>query len=169
MRRTLYTIGYEGAEIGQFLDTLVACGIEQVLDIRDVPVSRKRGFSKSALMAALAERDIRYKHIKALGDPKPGREAMRRGDYQAFVEIFSDHLLSGPAQQAVREVIERASKHVSALLCFERSPKECHRRFVAGEIQAIANFEIRDIGVNGGHAIGKLEPMCTRMSVELTL
>lgn len=148
MRPTLYTIGYEGSGIGQFLDTLVACGVKQVLDIRDVPISRKPGFSKSSLMAALDARDIGYCHLKALGDPKSGREAMRRGDYSAFVEIFTDHLATDAAQDALRNAIERASTHISVLLCFERSPKECHRTIVAGEMKGAAGFEIRNIGVN---------------------
>ena len=169
MRQTLYTIGYEGADIVQFLDTLVACGVEQVLDIRDVPISRKPGFSKSSLMAALDTRDIRYCHLKALGDPKLGREAMRRGDYSAFFEIFSDHLASEPAQDALREAIERASAHISVLLCFERSPKECHRTIVAGEMKASANFEISNIGVNVGAVSARLARTPTRKVAELAL
>jgi len=53
MSRILYTIGYEGAEISQFLRTLRDCGVQRVIDIRDVPVSRKPGFSKGSLSAAL--------------------------------------------------------------------------------------------------------------------
>jgi uncharacterized protein (DUF488 family) len=148
MRRTLYTIGYEGSDISRFIDTLVACGVEKVLDIRDVPVSRKPGFSKSSLMAALGGRGIRYCHLKALGDPKPGRDAMRRGDYPAFVKVFTDHLAGEAAQNALRDAIEQASAHICVLLCFERSPKECHRTIVASEMERAAGFEIRDIGVN---------------------
>lgn len=168
MRLTLYTIGYEGSDIGEFLDTLVACEVKQVLDIRDVPASRKPGFSKSSLMAALDARDIGYCHIKALGDPKPGRDAMRRGDYSAFVEIFTDHLASEPAQDALRIAIERASMHTSVLLCFERSPKECHRTIVAGEMKGAAGFEIRNIGVNPHPKPAKSERVSKKKMTEPT-
>lgn len=148
MRRTLFTIGYEGAEISQFLDTLAACGVEQVLDIRDIPVSRKRGFSKTALTKALEERHIGYHHFKALGDPKPGRDAMRRGDYQAFLTVFNAHLSTAIAQGALTDAIAQASKRTSVLLCYERSPKQCHRTIVAREMEQAAGFRVRAIGVS---------------------
>lgn len=152
MRRILYTIGYEGADIDAFLRTLDACGIEQLLDIRDVPVSRKPGFSKSVLETKLRDRGIDYAHMKALGDPKAGREAMRRGDYPAFLEIYSEHVAGHTAQEALNEAVAIANERVSALLCFERSPKECHRTIVAGEMAERADFEIRNIGVNSAPA-----------------
>jgi uncharacterized protein (DUF488 family) len=145
----------------------VACGIKLVLDIRDVPVSRKRGFSKSTLMAALGARDIRYLHLKALGDPKSGRDAMRRGDYPAFLEIYSDHLASEQAQEALGEAIEQASEHTSVLLCFERSPNECHRKVVAAEMAVARDFEIRNIGVNAKQPSTKLVSKPFNKSAEL--
>lgn len=152
MRRILYTIGYEGADIGGFLRTLDACGIQQLLDVRDVPVSRKPGFSKSALETKLRDRGIDYAHLKALGDPKPGREAMRRGDYPAFLEIYTEHLASDAAQKALGAAVAIAGERVSVLLCFERIPKECHRMIVAAEMAELGDFEIRNIGVNAGPA-----------------
>lgn len=152
MRRILYTIGYEGADIGAFLRTLDGCGIEQLLDIRDVPVSRKPGFSKSVLETKLRDCGIAYAHLKALGDPKPGREAMRRGDYPAFLDIYTEHLASDAAQEALGAAVAIAGERVSVLLCFERSPKECHRTIVAAEMAELGDFEIRNIGVNAAPA-----------------
>jgi uncharacterized protein (DUF488 family) len=148
MYRILYTIGYEGAEISQFLETLQACGIRRVIDIRDVPVSRKPGFSKGSLSAALEKQGIGYAHLKSLGDPKAGRDAMRRGDYSAFVEIYNTHLRLEPAQLALQGAVEMACEANAVLLCFERNPKECHRTIVAKEMSKHANFEIQNLGVN---------------------
>lgn len=148
MSRTLYTIGYEGAEISQFLSTLRECGVERVIDIRDVPVSRKPGFSKGSLSAALEEEGIAYLHLKSLGDPKAGREAMRRGDYMAFLEIYGAHLASEESQSALRQAVHVAQTDISVLLCFERSPKECHRTIVANEMSKAADFKIQNLGVN---------------------
>jgi uncharacterized protein (DUF488 family) len=69
----LHTIGYEGISIGDFLATLELVGIDLVIDVRCVPLSRKPGFSKSILARWLASRDIQYLHLKELGDPKEGR------------------------------------------------------------------------------------------------
>src|SRR3546814_17179944 len=130
MNSILYTIGYEGSDIAHFLLTLQQCGIKRVIDVREVPLSRKRGFSKTALAAKLVESGIDYSHFKALGDPKPGRDAMRRGDFSAFVDIYSEHLATPEAQAALHDAVDLAMRSSSGLLCFERSPKECHRTMV---------------------------------------
>jgi len=62
MNKTIFTIGYEGADLDLFLGTLVKAGISHVIDVRDVPASRKRGFSKNALAAALNAQGIAYTH-----------------------------------------------------------------------------------------------------------
>lgn len=156
MRRIIYTIGYEGAEIAPFLKTLQACGIERVIDIRDVPVSRKPGFSKGSLGAALEAQGISYSHFKPLGDPKAGRDAMRRGDYPAFVEIYHAHLALEAGQRALQEAVEMARSESSVLLCFERAPNECHRTIVANEMRKREDFEVRNLGVNKNSAVGSI-------------
>ncbi len=69
----LYTFGYEGLDLDAFLARLGAAGVCQVVDVRELPLSRKKGFSKRALAAALAAHDIEYLHMPALGCPKPIR------------------------------------------------------------------------------------------------
>lgn len=148
MRSVLYTVGYEGAEIAHFLRTLKACGIKRLIDIRDVPVSRKRGFSKTALASALEENGIAYIHLKALGDPKAGREAMRRGDYDRFLEIYTAHIATTEGQQALQAAVELAEESPSVLLCYERSPNQCHRTVIAKQMAVRANFNIKNVGIN---------------------
>ncbi|WP_084250222.1 DUF488 domain-containing protein [Sphingomonas mali] len=148
MRSTLYTIGYEGAEISLFLSVLRECNVQRVIDIRDVPVSRKPGFSKGSLSAALESQGMGYTHLKSLGDPKEGRDAMRRGDYPTFVEIYVAHLALDAGQRALQQAIEIAREESSVLLCFERNPKECHRTIVANEMRKHTGFDIRNLGVN---------------------
>lgn len=142
-----YTIGYEGASLGDFLDTLVSVEVDRVIDIRDVPASRRAGFSKNSLRAALAEHGIEYTHFKPLGDPKAGREAMRRGDVKEFTKIFEQHIQSNGAQEALKNVVEIACQESVALLCFERDPKYCHRTIVAARMCELASLEAKHIGV----------------------
>src|SRR5690606_12528122 len=83
--KRLYTIGYEGMELHSFIGTLKAYEIDVLLDVRDFPSSRKRGFSKSPLREALEAEGIEYRHEKALGTPKPIRDKVKRdGDTGAF-------------------------------------------------------------------------------------
>src|SRR5690242_1800847 len=58
MRRDLLTIGYEGCTIDQVLAELKAAGVELLIDVRAVPMSRKPGFSKRQLAAGLDEQGI---------------------------------------------------------------------------------------------------------------
>ncbi|HVP83384.1 MAG TPA: DUF488 domain-containing protein [Rhizomicrobium sp.] len=143
----LFTIGYEGAEIAEFLATLADHGISQVIDVRDVPISRKRGFSKNKLREALAGYGIEYLHLKGLGDPKPGREAARAGRFAAFRSIYGKHLESSVAQTALKEARSAAARQVSCLLCFERSNENCHRSIVADHLARSRQFDVCHIGV----------------------
>ena len=94
----ILTIGYEGASIEEFVTTLKLAEIDVLIDVRDVPISRKRGFSKGALSSTVEAVGIKYLHLRDLGDPKPGREAARRGDVQTFESIFNAHLMRNGAQ-----------------------------------------------------------------------
>ena len=145
--KPLFTIGYEGSDLDDFLATLAACGVARVIDIRDVPLSRKRGFSKKALAGALAARDIAYIHIKQLGDPKPGREAARREEFAAFRKIYRQHLKGSDAQAALKIAARMAGETPSCLLCFERAHEHCHRTIVAKALVKQAGFAIAHLEV----------------------
>ncbi len=163
-KKLLYTIGYEGAELSDFIATLAMHGIEKVIDVRELPISRKRGFSKARLADALAQKDIEYIHIKALGDPKPGREAARRGDLTTFAAIYLNHLGSIEAQAALKRAVTEVRDKKSALLCYERSPVHCHRAIVASEISKQTKITISHIGVTAlqlRHRVKTNEPANT--------
>ena len=74
---TLFNIGYEGRSLDDFIAALRAAGVTLLADVRDAPISRKPGFSKNALANALQEQGIAYRHIRALGCPKPVRDAWK--------------------------------------------------------------------------------------------
>ncbi len=127
----IYTIGYEGSDIERFIETLVILKIEAVADVRELPISRKKGFSKNKLRESLARHNIVYKHFKSLGDPKPGRKAARAGRFEEFRMIFSDHFSKIDAQDSFEELIELAQKYKTCMLCFERCAVNCHRSIIA--------------------------------------
>lgn len=141
----VYTIGYEGTDIDRFVATLKAAGVKRVADVRAVAMSRKKGFSKKALSARLEAEGIEYSHFIDLGDPKPGREAAKAGLFDMFRAIYSAHLDSEDAQSSFRELVVVAGEKPTCLLCFERDPETCHRSIIAGEMTAIAGFEVLDL------------------------
>ena len=123
----IFTIGYEGATMVDFLAALAAAGVERVIDVRALPLSRRPGFSKSTLAASLAEVGIDYVHLKALGTPKPGRDAAKRGDHATLETVYAGQLHLPEAQVQAAKMLELAADKPSALLCFERDPAICHR------------------------------------------
>ena len=123
----VFTIGYEGATQAELVAALKAAGVERVIDVRAVPMSRKPGFSKNVLAAGLKEAGIGYVHLKALGTPPAGREAARKGDWPAFSRIYAEQLETPEAGAEAARMIALAEERPSALLCFERDPAQCHR------------------------------------------
>jgi uncharacterized protein (DUF488 family) len=134
MAKRLFTIGYEGISLDSFVNHLKNFAIDCVIDVRETPISRKKGFSKSELTETLSRENIRYLHLRELGSPRPIRERLKRDyDYRLFFKNIENHL----AKQ--KDAIEIAYSHVArntcCLLCFEHHAEKCHRKLVAEKIQ----------------------------------
>lgn len=99
----LRTVGYEAATQGAVIAALQAAGVEVLIDVRAVPSSRRAGFFKRLLAASLAEVGIDYVHLRALGTPKPGRQAARAGRRAEMVRIYEAHLADPQAQFELAE------------------------------------------------------------------
>ena len=123
----IFTIGYEATTMAEVLTALQGAGVEQVIDVRAVPNSRRPGFSKNPLSNALAEVGIGYVHLKALGTPADGRAAARAGRQEDLKRIYAGQLEVPEAMVQAEQMRELANEKPSALLCYEREPAQCHR------------------------------------------
>lgn len=123
----IFTIGYEAATMTDFLDALTRAGVTRVIDVRALPLSRRPGFSKTSLAASLATAGIDYVHLKALGTPKAGRDAAKKGDVATLEAVYAGQLELPEAQAQAALMLELAGERPSALLCYERDPRHCHR------------------------------------------
>jgi uncharacterized protein (DUF488 family) len=130
----LFTIGYEAAIQPEFIATLRAAGVERVIDVRAVPLSRKPGFSKNILANGLREAGIDYIHLKALGTPPEGREAARKGNHAKLEAVYAGQLELPEAIVQAAQMLDLAGEKPSALLCFERDPAACHRTLLAAAV-----------------------------------
>lgn len=144
---TLFTVGYEGSKPSDLFASLQDNGITLLIDVREVPISRKPGFSKTSLSLGLDVAGIRYLHLKGLGDPKPGRVAAREGRFSDFRRIFAAHMMTTAAQQALAEAIVAASKSIACLLCFEQDHTNCHRCIVAVSMARRGKFDLVHLDV----------------------
>nr|WP_315383288.1 DUF488 domain-containing protein [uncultured Sphingomonas sp.] len=123
----IFTIGYEATTMAEFLAALTRAGVQRVIDVRALPLSRRPGFSKSSLAASLREAGIDYVHLKQLGTPKRGRDAAKKGDVATLREVYDVQLGLPEAQAQVAQMHALAAEKPSALLCYERDPCHCHR------------------------------------------
>ncbi|HVV91886.1 MAG TPA: DUF488 domain-containing protein [Hyphomicrobiales bacterium] len=130
------TIGYEATPAEAVLGRLEGAGVRLLVDVRAIAASRRPGFSKRQLAAGLSEHGIDYLHLRALGTPKEGRLAARRGDMTMLERIYMAHFATPEAQAEFAELKRLvASGRPICLLCYERDHRQCHRRFIAEAIE----------------------------------
>lgn len=140
---TIWTIGYEQATVASVIDALKEAGVEVLADVRALPLSRRPGFSKTALAGSAQEAGIAYRHFKPLGTPKDGREAARRHDHPALERIYAGQLELPEALAAAAELRSLAAEKRVALLCYERAAHECHRTLLREAM--LPEFEVIDL------------------------
>ena len=124
---TIWTIGYEQSTVADVIAALTGAGVEILADVRALPLSRRPGFSKTALAGALAEAGIEYRHFKPLGTPADGRAAARAGRHADLERIYAGQLELPEAMAAGAELADLAREKRVALLCYERDAHVCHR------------------------------------------
>lgn len=107
--RRLWTIGYEGHSPESLTMVLRKARIERLVDIRELPLSRKAGFSKRALAAGMQHAGIEYTHLKALGTPRAVRHAYKADeDHAAFRRAYLAHLRTVPEAVPALDVLAEA-------------------------------------------------------------
>jgi uncharacterized protein (DUF488 family) len=124
------SIGYENYhDSDAFARVLAAAGVERLIDVREIPISRKRGFAKTALSEALANAGIEYLHIRALGNPKDFRDLYKSGKVSAGKSAYRRFLLS-ERREELADLAGILKEKRSALMCVEHDSKICHRQVI---------------------------------------
>ena len=149
MKRKLYTIGYSGFEIESFIDKLLLNEIECLIDVREIPISRKKGFSKNALLTRLDDAGIGYEHYKALGSPKLLRHKVREDrNYTTFFKGVHRHLQKPGGVESITQVIDTSRQLRSCLMCFCPEWENCHRSCVVEKIIEKSYFSFQHLSID---------------------
>ena len=128
---SIFTVGYEGVSIEKFIRKLCEENIYRIIDVRRNPISRKPGFSKTALRIKLEEAGIDYIHIPELGIHSSLRKSLQTdGDYSVLFTHYEKYILP-TVKEKIAETIALLEEKPSALLCFEEDPRYCHRTCLA--------------------------------------
>ena len=135
MRPLLFTVGYEEhGTPNSLIGLLLEAHVERLLDVRELPLSRRKGFSKRALSTALEQAGIAYEHERALGNPKEFRDLYRSGAQSKGERGYLAHIRNGSAW-AVDELADSLEEHLTCMLCFEADHERCHRNLIIGELR----------------------------------
>jgi uncharacterized protein (DUF488 family) len=125
-----FTIGYSGKTIAEFLTALRRAGVKRVVDVRALPLSRKKGFSKTVLGEALSKAEIEYVHLREAGNPYRNLKA----DLSRCLALYSTYVHDHP--EVVDAVESAIDGEAAALLCFEANACECHRSVLIDRLVA---------------------------------
>lgn len=134
----MFGIGYEGLTVEELLTRLQSEGADVLVDVRLNAISRKAGFSKRALGAALAAAGIEYVHDPRLGNPRDNRSGYAELDSVVGAgarDRFRAVLDTDEGAQAIRELGDRIADHNVAVLCFEADERHCHREQVIAAVR----------------------------------
>ncbi len=126
----LFSVGYEGRDLEGLVGMLSANGVSVLVDVRLNAISRKPGFSKRRLQAALADAGIGYVHSRALGNPRDNRQPFHSGDMKQGLRVFRQVLGSDDAGAELGRLAGLLGQERVAVLCFERDHDRCHRQAI---------------------------------------
>lgn len=138
-RLDLYTIGYEGRHLDEFVALLRAEGVMRVVDVRELPLSRRKGFSKRPLGEALTRARIEYVHMREAGNPYRGQKA----DVKRCLGLYRGHLERSPD---ILDLVESAAVgQRTALLCVEQDPGSCHRSVIVEHLRRRRSIAVHNL------------------------
>ncbi|MDR2148145.1 MAG: DUF488 domain-containing protein [Tannerella sp.] len=138
----LYTIGYEGISLEEYLNRLLKNDIKILVDVRCNPLSMKYGFSKSQLQRYCGNLGIQYVHFPEVGIQSEQRQKLNtQADYDKLFAVYRQNNLTKTTdtQEKILNLLKE-NKRI-ALTCFEVNINQCHRKHLAEAIESLPNFE----------------------------
>lgn len=140
----LYTIGYEGISLEEYLNRLIKNNVQVLVDVRKNPLSMKYGFSKSLLKRFCESVGVQYVHFPEVGIESDQRQELNcQHDYDnLFKRYRNDNLVKTTLTQSAILTILKSNKRI-ALTCFESNICQCHRKPLAEAIAALPGFSFQ--------------------------
>jgi uncharacterized protein (DUF488 family) len=147
-KTVLFTIGYEGISLEEYLVRLLKNDVKVLVDVRNNPLSMKYGFSKSQLKKYCASVGIDYVHIPEVGiQGDQRRELNTQSDYNKLFAVYRKNNLTKTTTHQ-QEILSLLKQHKRiALTCFEANICQCHRKHLAEAIETLPdfNYEVKHI------------------------
>ena len=143
--KAIYTAGYEGKTVDEFLNLLMQSGLRRLIDVRFNPISRRYGFHKSTLKRLCNALDIDYQHLPGLGIPGSARADLDSTD--SYLTLFKEYRCGLiDRSNDMQTVISLLKAEPSVLVCMEANPDFCHRNVLAQHLAGMIDLPILHLG-----------------------
>jgi uncharacterized protein (DUF488 family) len=142
----LVLTGYEHDDINSFVKKLEKNRVKFLIDVRELPLSRKKYFSKNGLTSKVEDKKIEYIHYGVLGSPRDIRRKLRNHEmsYADFFFNYRKHILENKG--AIFEIAKLLEERDICLMCYEEATEQCHRSILVDELQKILpNLRVQNI------------------------
>ena len=141
-KTVLFTIGYEGISLENYLVRLLKNDVKILVDVRNNALSMKYGFSKSQLKKYCESLDIKYVHFPQVGIQSDQRQELNtQTDYDKLFTSYRKNNLSKTTDTQT-DILNLLKEHKRiALTCFEANICQCHRKHLAEAIEKLPAFE----------------------------
>lgn len=142
--KSFYSVGYQSLTIDAFLNLLMQCGVQNLVDTRFTPTSRVYGFHTSTLARLCEEVGIRYTLEKSLGVPRSQRPArLAEGEGRRFKQTYAE--IMQQAHQAVMRVAHLAQSETTAIMCYEAEVGNCHRGLLRSRLEDLTGLASKEL------------------------
>ncbi|MBE9109989.1 DUF488 domain-containing protein [Nodosilinea sp. LEGE 07298] len=143
--QAIYTAGYEGKTVDEFLNLLMRSGIRRLVDVRYNPISRRYGFHKSTLHRLCNALDIDYQHLPGLGIPGSARADLSSTD--SYIALFKEYRCGlSNRWDDLQKAMSLLKSEPSVLVCMEANPECCHRTVLAQHLEGMMKLPIKHLG-----------------------
>lgn len=140
----LFTIGYEGISLEEYLNRLIKNDVKVLVDVRCNAVSMKFGFSKKQLTTHCESLGITYTHEPEVGIKSEYRQSLvSQLDYDKLFETYKNETLEKTKikQSNILNMLKE-NKRI-ALTCFEANINQCHRTHLAKSIVKLPDWKYK--------------------------
>jgi uncharacterized protein (DUF488 family) len=153
----IFTIGHSTRTLDEFIQILLAEGVQHIVDVRTVPRSRRYPhFNRENLPASLIEHGIAYTHLPELGGfRKPKPDSLNTGWRNESFRGYADYMQTADFEEAVENLLDLAHDSRIALMCAEAVPWRCHRSLIADAL-LVRGREVRNITSANKNQLHKL-------------
>lgn len=142
--KAIYTAGYEGKTVDEFLNLLMRAGIRRLIDVRYNPISRRYGFHKSTLAQLCNSLNIDYQHLPGLGIPGSARVGLSSTD--SYVELFKEYRCGlSDRWDDLQKAVTLLKSKPSVLVCMEANPECCHRNMLAQHLLNVIDLPVKHL------------------------